>query len=231
MGAAAPIGAGAMVAGTALNAYGQNQALDAMRDVWGNARAQQAGYDQAINQRQQQMLAQIDPNAITGAATKAKVGGQMDAAARNATAAVQKQAGRRRGNAEGKAVAQQAQGGQLAQLLRSGKLAAMIQGLQGGGQNLDMLGRQMGLDTNVIRGDARQAASVVPMYENAAAMQGAWARQGGQLLSGLGQFGVMAGMAASPAGATSTLNGMPYEQAALTEMPVGGWAASTPGLA
>lgn len=220
-----------MVGGTALNAYGQNQALDAMRDVWGNARAQQAGYDQAIDQRQQQMLAQIDPNAITGAATRAKVGGQMDASARNATAAAQKQAGRRRGNAEGKAVAQQAQGGQLAQLLRSGKLAAMIQGLQSGGQNVDMLGRQMGLDTNVIRSDARQAASLVPMYENAAQMRGMWARQGGQLLTGLGQAGVMAGLSAPAGGATSTLNGLPYEQAALTEMPRGGWATSQPGLA
>lgn len=196
------IGAGMALGGAGLNAYGQQQALDAMRGVWGDARAKQAGYDRQINDLQQQFLSQVNPNAIMGTDTRAQVGGQMDASARNVMAAAQKRAGRRRGNAEGKAVARQAQGGMLAELLRSGQLAAMLQGLQAGGQNVDMLGRQMGMDTNLIRGNAQQAASLVPMFENAAAMKGQWARQGGTLLGQLGQGAMMYGMSQPQTGQT-----------------------------
>ena len=223
------IGAGMAVGGAGLNAYGQQQALDAMRGVWGDARAKQAGYDNQINDIQQRFLSQVNPSSVMGSDTRAQVGGQMDASARNVMAAAQKQAGRRRGNAEGKAVAQQAQGGILAQLLRSGQLAAMLQGIQAGGQNIDMLGRQAGMDTNLIRGNAQQAASLVPMFENAAAMKGSWARQGGTLLGQLGQGAMSYGMS-MPAGggATSSLNGAPYGSTYFSEMPANGWGTRMP---
>ena len=53
---------------------------------------------------------------------------------------------------------------------------------------------ELGAEVNVVRNDARSAASLVPMYERAAAMRGSNARMLGQMFSGLGSLGMMAGI-------------------------------------
>lgn len=196
----AAAGAGAYLAGIGLNAWGQNRAMNAMRDVWGDALARNQGFDNQLNERQQQALAEINPNSVLGLDQATAMNGQMDASARNALAAIQAQAGRRKGNAEGKAVARQRQQGTLAQLLRSGKMQATLAGLQQGGQNTQQVGQRLGIDSRMIGNDARSYAALAPMFENAAQMEGSWARQLGGMMQGLGGIGIMHGLAA-PSGA------------------------------
>ena len=200
----AALGAGGYLAGMGLNAWGQNQALDAMRDVWAGNTAQQRQYDLALDQRQKEGLAALGgPAGFLGQNATAQLGGQLDAAARNAAAAIAYNAGRRpgRGGAEGAAVARQRTGGSLAAALRSGKLAALLAGLRQGGQNTAQVAGDMGIDTRMIRDDARTWASLAPMQEQVAGQEGAWARNLGQLFQGLGMTGIMAGLSAPAAGA------------------------------
>lgn len=196
-------GAGGYLAGMGLNAYGQNQALDAMRDVWAGNTARQRESDLELDARQRQALAELSPQGFLGGEYAAQLGGQLDTSARNAAAAIAANAGRRpgRGGAEGRAVAAQRNGGTLAAALRSGRLAALLAGLQRGGQDTARIAGNMGVDTRMIRDDARSWASLAPMQEQVAGMQGQWARQLGQLFQGLGMTGIMAGLSAPGAGA------------------------------
>ena len=201
--ALAPIGAATYLGGSLANAYGQDQALSAMRDVWGNARAQQSNYDNQLMARASDMVHQVNPQAFLGQPAQQQLQGQMDDAARNALAAMQQQGGRRAGNAEGKAVLAQRTSGLLTRAMQDSRLAAILHGLQSGNQNIDMLGRNFALDSSIIRGDAQRAASLIPMYERAAAMRGSSMRQLGQVAQMGGMFGMMAGMASPEGGAAS----------------------------
>lgn len=221
MGAAAPIGAGAYLAGTAANAWGQHQATDALRDVWGNATAQQRGYDNQILAKAGQMVDQVNPTSALGLDRQQQVQGKLDASARNVVTAMQQQGRRRAGNAEGKAVAAQRQSGVLARALQDGRLQAILAGLQSGGQNIDMLGRRYGLDSSIIRGDAQQAAALTPLFERAAAMRGSEWRQLGQLGQMGGMFGMMAGMSGAGAGA-SVDGGMAADAGGVSGMTAAG---------
>jgi hypothetical protein len=224
----ASIGMGTSVAGMGLDAYGQHRALNAMRDVWDAAGQRQRGYDAAINQKTQEILGQINPQSVTGGAQAAAMGDKLMGGNRNVMRAVNAAGGRRTGNAEGRAVQAQATSGMNGRLIDQAQLAAILHGLQSGGQNFDMLGRRLGLDTSIIRNDARSAASLVPLQERAAGMQGQWARQLGQLFkmggNGLMNAGMSAPMGAPAAG--TTLTGASYGNAAMSEAPINGWAAS-----
>jgi hypothetical protein len=197
----APIGAGAYLAGMGLNTWGQQQGVRAMQNVWADALDRQRGFDRQLNAKQQEALAQINPQSFLGLETTAQLNGQMDESARNAMAAIKGQAGRRKGNAEGKAVAKQRQGGTLAALLRSGKLQATAAGLQKGGQKTREVGAGLGVESRMIGDDARRWAALAPLFEQGAQQKGAWAREMGGMLQGLGQIGIMAGMASPGAGA------------------------------
>jgi hypothetical protein len=199
----AAAGAAGYLGGMGLNAWGQNQAMDAMRELWAGNTAQQREYDMALDARQKQALAELSPQGFLGGEYTAQLGGQLDTSARNAAAAIAANAGRRRnaGGAEGRAVAKQRGSGTLAAALRSGKLQALLAGLQRGGQDTARVAGDMGSDTRMIRDDARSWASLAPMQEQVAGMQGGWARQLGQLFQGLGMTGIMAGLSAPGAGA------------------------------
>lgn len=222
----AAIGMGASGAGMGLDAYGQNRGLSAMRDAWSNAENKQRGYDAAINQRTQDMLAQINPQSVTGADQAAELGNRLEKGTDNVRKSVEKAGKRRSGNAEGKAALAQATSGQRGSLINQAQLAAILHGLRSGGQRYDMLGRQHGIDTGIIRGDARTAQSLAPLHERAAGMTGQEWRQLGQLFKMGGQGMTNLGMS-QPASAapTSSLNGMPYSDAGLSEAPIGGWSA------
>lgn len=223
MGAAAPIGAGAYLAGTAANAWGQHQATDALRDVWGNATAQQRGYDDQLLAKAGALVDQVNPQAALGMERQQQTQARTDASAGNAMKAVQKQGNRRAGNAEGKAVAAQRSSGVLARALADGRLQSILAGLQSGGQNIDMLGRRYGLDSSIIRGDAQRAAALTPLFERAAAMRGSEWRQLGQLGQMGGMFGMMAGMSAPGAGgATSVDGGMAADAGGVSGMTAAG---------
>lgn len=215
----AAIGAGGYLAGMGLNAWGQDQAMDAMRELWAGNTAQQREYDLALNARQKQALAELSPQGFLGGEHAAQLGGQLDTSARNAAAAIAANAGRRRnaGGAEGRAVAKQRSGGTLATALRSGQLQALLAGLQQGGQRTARVAGDMGSDTRMIRDDARSWASLAPMQEQVAGMQGGWARQLGQLFQGLGMTGIMAGL--SSAGAGAAQGGSPTAAATGTYYP------------
>ena len=199
----AAAGAAGYLGGMALDAWGQNQALSAMRDLWAGNTAQQREHDLALDARQKQALAELSPQGFLGGEYTAQLGGQLDASARNAAAAIAANAGRRRnaGGAEGRAVAKQRSAGTLAEALRSGQLQALLAGLQRGGQDTARVAGDMGMDTRMIRDDARSWASLAPMQEQVAGMHGAWARNLGQLFKGLGLIGVMAGLSAPGGGA------------------------------
>jgi hypothetical protein len=224
----APIGAAMQLGGMAFDGYGQMQGLDAMRGVWEAARERQRAYDQAINQRTQDALAQINPQSVTGAEQSADMLGRIMGSNKNILRALKAAGGRRPGNAEGNAVAAQATSGMQGRLIDQAQLAAILHGLRSGGQNYDMLGRQLGLDTSIIRSDARDAASLVPLQERAAGMEGQWARQLGSLFNMGGQGAMMAGMAMPGAVATpgSTLDGASYSRAGFSEAPINGWSSN-----
>lgn len=198
------IGAGTYVGGSILNSYGQNKALTAMREVWADAQRRNQGFDDQLNQRQQQAMSEVNPNATLGLQEAAELNGQMDTSARQALAAIQANAGRRKGNVEGKAVAKQRQQGTLAQLLRSGKLQATLAGLQQGGQNTGEVGRRLGIDSRMIGDDARMWAGLASLFEDAAQRQGSAARRVGGAMQGLGQAGMMYGMSQSGSGGGSS---------------------------
>ena len=220
MGAAAPIGAGAYLAGTAANAWGQHEATQALRNVWANATAQQRGYDQQLAAKAGQMVDQVNPQAVLGAPAQQAAQAAMDASSKNAAGAVQKQITRKPGNVEGNAVAAQRMSGTLARAIQDGHLQSILAGLQSGGQNIDMLGRRYGLDASRIRGDSQQAASLVPMFERAAAMHGSEWRQLGQLGQMGGMAGIMAGLSAAPG--ASTAGGMAADSGGVSGMTAAG---------
>lgn len=197
----AGVGAASYLAGTGLNAIGQRQALRAMQDVWSGATRAQTGYDNDLNASTQKMLATINPEGVLGVQRGQELAGQSDAVAQRAVAALKARGGRKAGGVEGKAAAAQAGGGSLAALLRSGRLQALIQGMQSGNQDLNANAGRFAVDSGIIRNDARSAAALVPMQERAAGMRGGEWRQLGGLFQNLGTAGMMYGMSQPGSGA------------------------------
>lgn len=220
---------GASVVGMGLDAYGQSQGLQAMNDVWNAASQKQREYDEAINRRTQEVLAQINPQSVLGSEQAAAMSNRIMGGNQNILRAAKAAGGRRKGNAEGKAVQAQANSGMQGRLLDQAQIAAIMQGLRSGGNDFDMLGRRLGLDTSIIRSDARDSASLVPLQERAAGMNGQMARQLGSLFNMGGQGLMTMGMSSPYAGgpaAGSTLSGSPYSRAGMSEAPISGWSAS-----
>lgn len=172
--------------GVGLNAIGQRQGLNAMRDVWSNAGQQQAGYNSQINDLQNSFLNQLTPQTLTGADVANKSLGTSVTNIGNTLKAAKNVGNRKGGNVEGKAVAGQAMQGVQSNLMDQAKLQALMQGLQSGQFNTNMLGHQLNQDTGIVRSNARDAASLVPLFENAASQKGSAFRQ-------LGTLGQMAG--------------------------------------
>jgi hypothetical protein len=197
-------GAAGVGAGTALNAVGQAQGLDAMRKAWRDQAQAQAGFDSQLSARTAELINGVGLDKATGSEKRAAVGKQMEASTRNAVAAQGKAAGRKRGGARGgaeaRAVSAQANQGGLMAALRDGRLASILAGMQSGGQNMDMLGRTYGMEAGNIRGDAsRYLNNVAPLQQQAAGMNGQALRGIGSLFNTLGQGAMMYGMS-QPAG-------------------------------
>lgn len=210
-----PIGAiGAMGtgAGSLANAYGQGEALKSMRGVWDQQGKVAALHDAQLNQRTAELVNSLGTQRAMGEDRRAAVGQQMDASARNASAAAATQVKRRRGGARGgaeaKAVGAQANQGNLAAVLRDGNLASIIAGMQSGSRDMDMLGRSYALDARNIRGDAQRYANLAPLQERAAGFDGGWARQIGNLFSTLGQGAMSYGMS-QPGGTADAAPALP----------------------
>lgn len=206
---AAPAGLGATGVGTGVQAYGNSQALKAMRDVWSRQDAAQAGYDTQLQQKTAELIASLNPG-VAGAAEGQARTAQLDAGAKNLVAATTAQAGKKggaRGGAESKAIAKQAQGATLANALKDNNLQGILAGLQQGGTQMNLLGRKYSQESGNIRGDARRWASLAPMQEQAAGMEGGWARQLGGLFNSLGQMGMAYGMSQPKADAPAPMPG------------------------
>lgn len=171
--------------GTALNAYGQRQGLDAMRDVWSNAGQQQAGFNNQMQGNTNTFLNHLNPQELMGTNVANQSLSNSITGTNNTLKAAKNIAKRKGGNVEGKAVQAQAQQGIQAPLMDQAKLMAILQGIRSGQFNTNMLGHQMGLDNGIIRSNSRDAASLVPLYENAASQNGSAYRQ----LGTLGQMG------------------------------------------
>lgn len=208
---AAPAGLAGVGIGTGLNAFGQAQGLDAMRDVWRGQDQAQAGFNQQLAAKTNELIGGLDLNRILGGQAAQQRQSQLDAGSRNAASAAQKVAGRRtagaRSGAESNARAAQAVQTTLARALQDGRVQAILAGLQQGGQHTDMLGRRFGIDAGNIRRDAQAWAGLAPMQEQAAGMTGGWARQIGGLFNTLGQGAMMYGM--MQPGGNQTAGGQP----------------------
>lgn len=93
---------------------------------------------------------------------------------------------------------------------------------------------QYAVDRNRLAGKARSRQRLYPLLMNAAAMKGADTRQAGAATSQLGailmQYGI-SGMGKTDAAGASSLNGAPANVTAITEAPLGGWAANNPFVA
>jgi hypothetical protein len=198
MGVAAPVGLGATVAGTGLNAYGQNQAERAMNDAWDNQMGAQRGYDSQLNSRTQQLINQINPNALLQPKVADQTLATLNTGSNNAANAVAAAGARKTGGARGGAEAQArntpALHATLASALQDNHVQAALRALNVGGQNVDMLGRQYAVDAGNIRGDAQRWAGLVPLQQQAAGLVGGEARQIGSLFSNGGQAAMMYGM-------------------------------------
>lgn len=198
-------GAAGVGLGTGLNAIGQAQGLSAMRDAWHHQDAAQAGYDAQLRAKTAEFINSLNLGQALGTEQGQAQTAKMDANSQNTVAAVQKQAGRKKGGpsggAETQARTQQALHATLANALQGNKLAGILAGLQQGGQQMDFLGRSFGQDSANIRGDAHKWAGLAPMQEQAAGMSGQWARQVGGLFSTLGNGAMMYGMSQPGAGA------------------------------
>ena len=197
-----PIAAGGLAAtgvGTGINAYGQSQALDAMRDVWSGQDRAQAGYNAQLAARTEEMLKGINLDQVLGSDVGQKRTAALDTSAKNAVSAVQTQAGKRtkgsRGGAESRARVAESNKATLARSLQGNRLAGILAGLSRGGQDMDMLGRSFALDARNIRNDSQRWANLAPMQEQAAGMKGGPARQIGSLFNTLGQGAMFYGMA------------------------------------
>jgi hypothetical protein len=196
---AAPAGLATSAIGTGINAQGQHEALGAMKGVWKDAR----NYDAAANAQMQDatnrmiagaqgQMAGMQPNA-------AALQAPLNASSINAANAVKTQAGRRTGgaraNTTSKAVAAGNNKAALASAIKRNQALAFLQAMGQSGMNMDMLGRSFGLEQQTIRGDARNAAKLAPMYERAASFRGSTAREMGNLFNTLGQGAMSYGMA------------------------------------
>lgn len=180
--------------GTALNVYGQRRGLDAMRDVWGNAGREQAGYNQQLQDATNTYLSGLTPQSMTGADTAGQNLATAIGALNSGTKAAKTIAKRKGGNVEGKAAAAQSRQGIRSPLIDQARIQAIIAGLRAGANNTDMLGRQFSLDRGIITRNARDAQSLVPLYENAASHTGSAYRQGGDLMRMFGQGAMSYGM-------------------------------------
>lgn len=202
MGTPAAAGAVSTGIGTATNAYGQQQGIDAMDRVWRQEQGAQRGYDAALQQRTDDLIAGIGPQTLVNPQGAQVLGDRSDRVARNAAGAAKKNNARRKGgNVEGQARVSQNLQSILTRALSDGRVQAALQALTSGQTKVDMLGRQFGQDANVIRGDANRSASTLPMRTAAAGMTGGGARQIGTLFNNLGQGAISYGMAqpATPA--------------------------------
>lgn len=216
------LGAGATAAGSVASTYGQEQGVNALRRMWDDQRQQQAGYNDQIQTKTQALLHDLALNNQLGTPQAAALRGGLDAGAMNAAGAVQRQAARRpaRGGAEGAAARGQAQQATLAMALRDNRVQALLAGLMQGRQNSGLIGQQYGLDTGLIRNDAQQALSLLPLREQIAQSHGSTARQLGSMFDAGGQALMAYGMSRPGAGYSNVI------PSSGGQAPGGGWAAS-----
>lgn len=195
---AAPAGLGMTGAGIGLNAYGQDQAARAMDRAWDGQMAAQRGYDAALNARTQQLIQGINPGTLMAPKVAAETQAKLDTASQNTANAVAKAGARKgggsSGGAEGQARTAQALQMTLARALQDNRVQAALRALTSGQQKVDLLGRQFGVDAGMIRGDAQRWAGLVPLQQQAAGMEGGWARNIGNAFNQFGQLGMMYGM-------------------------------------
>lgn len=208
MGSPATAGAVTTGIGTAANAYGQRQGIDAMDRVWRNEQGAQRGFDAALQGRTNDLIAGINPQTLMNPQGKTELVAKSDTVARNTAGAVGKANARKKGrNPEGEARVNQNLQSVLARVLGDGRVQAALQALTSGQNKVDLLGRQFNQDANVIRGDARRHASTLPQRQDAAGMTGGAARQIGTLFNNLGQGAMSYGMAQPPAPPPATAVG------------------------
>lgn len=222
---AALIGAAATAAGGIGNAYGQSQALQAMREVWKDGRRQQAGHQAALQARIRELIGALGLENQFGAEQTTAMAKRLGAGTTNAAGAVARQAARRpgAGGAEGRAVASQARAGSLADALKGARIQAMLYGMQQGQAHTGQVGARFAQDASLIRSDARQDMSLMPLAEQAAGMQGSLARGVGSMFNTLGQGAMAYGMSQPASGGTG---GAIPSGGAAADAPMGGWAAS-----
>ena len=195
-------GAAATGLGVGMNAIGQSQAMSAMRDAYRHQNALQAGYDDQLRRKMAEMIAGINPNGIVGAETTNAMMPKLNNQATSMAAAIRAHTGKKTGGSAGgnesRARVMAGISPTLADALRSGKLAALLAGLNQGGQNMNQRSREFGLNLGNIRNDAQRMAAVGPLWEQAAQMKGGTLRQLGNLFQLGGQGAMMYGMSQAP---------------------------------
>lgn len=191
---AAPAGLGMTGAGIGLNAYGQDQAARAMNRAWGAQTSAQRGYDAALDARTQQLIQNLTPETLVAPQVAAETRQKLDTTSKNTASAVAKAGSRKGGGAESKARNAQAMQDTLVRALQDNRVQAALRALTSGQQRVNLLGREYGVDAGMIRGDANQWAKLVPMQQQAAGMEGGWARSVGNAFNQFGQLGMAYGM-------------------------------------
>jgi hypothetical protein len=218
------VGAGMSAAGSIGNVYGQNQAVQALRAMWAKEGHRQDAFNAQAQSRTQQLLRDLALEHQLGTGQAPEMTGSLDQASINAANAVAAAGARRpnAGGAEGAAVAHQRTQRTLADALKDNRLQAMLAALMQAGRNTDLTSRQYGLDLGLIRGNAQQSASLIPLREQVAGRRGATARQLGSMFDAVGQGAMSYGM--SRPGSSPYGGAIPADAG---QAPDGGWAAST----
>lgn len=185
---------GAIVAGGLINSYGQNAGAEAQLDAVNRSLEQQGKFDRRLSDLTQQYIGASSPTQFLGIPYQAQEISRMNKGSRNLAKAVRSagaSAGQSsRSGAESQAVANMAGNRALAQAVRGNRVAGQQLGMQRGMQRAGQQRGQYGVDAGLIRQDAAGAASLLPAQLAAAAHQGGWQRQLGNLAMMAGQAGL-----------------------------------------
>jgi hypothetical protein len=195
MGVAA-VGAGMYGGGQVTSAVGQNEAMRAMRDAWGDQQGHQAAADAQLRALTQDLLSRVGIQSLEGAQATNEMRAKLDAVARNTTKGAQASLAKRGAKlgAEERARAGRAYDAAGAQSRQLAEFLSQLAGFRGGAQANDMAGRQFASDRSRIVGDARAWQSLAPLQVRAAGMRGGDLRSQGQGMQAVGQGLMYQGM-------------------------------------
>lgn len=231
---AALAGAGLQILGAGISANGQARAGRAMHDQWMQENQRQSGFDDSIQARIQQHIANLGSvgpvDNSAGTDLRQTLGNAAVATNRAGIQSVNRRTAGSRGSAVSRAAAKNAQGTNLAKSLRDAKLAGILESLMSGNRRQGLLGQEYNRDVSDIRSDARDSQSLMRLREQRAGLEGQSMRQLGNTMnifgSGLTSFGM------SQPSAPSQVPTWDQNTADLwAQQPVNGWGSQARGVA